>query len=1598
MPLASQSDASASSTSVPSFRLRLINIDHVLTRPSLGLDRTECAFNAPGQPLSRVPVLRVFGATPAGQRVCAHFHGIFPYCYVEYKGSLEPDRVLSYIRRLGRDLNASIAASLRRNPEDIDRQQFVAAIHLCKGVPFYGYHVGWKYFLKIYFVDPSQNVRIATILQSGKIMGIKMQPFEIHIRYNLQFMLDYNLFGCDYIDMERVTFRQPIPLADAFRSQDSREGDEERRQYNTNTIDDLLIQSEHVSRQSYCELEIDVQCADIINRRKLRRRNIHQAFDENDNLGEGEKLVPSLTGLWEEEQARRVNAGLNPTIPGPDSMGDKREYGKDEAPDWLATERLRAALNARLDVERHQMKEEDKYPSTFTKVHPLDSHIVTTFDSVSLLHDVRPQESPAGVPYTYSAEKASKSNVYNLEASLSQTDSSSDSPASLARNPVSSSEHDSDESKVDVAFFSSQRFHHEMQEAERDLVLGERPDDDDGAEEDEEARKRAKAHNDGKDDHDDDGTFNISQPSTPSRVRSNNVTPVTTPNKRRKGISSNGSTPTGPSSTLNNTATKVRFANNVQTSSERRRNDTISTSTDVSSFSSVPASSYQSSASTGDSSTGSMWTYKTAAPSSSELNQSFSYFGLPIVEYCDPWYSNPADVPKAREYAGRYFTFSSLALSYLPDFESGLAVSVNEERRFKGIRRWEYGPPPPSRLDVEAWLSSDQQLSQKRSKARRKRFLTPRPSVTEPASFGFKLSQRQTTSTLVNRGKQHMTILAVEIMTCTRGKLFPDPAKDAVQAIAYSFQHEDENLEDTGSRSGLRTGLILLQQEGVDSTRLGLAHLAVDVASSELEMFNDLIDLVRAFDPEIVVGYEIQSSSWGYIFERALHEYDFDLISELGRVNAHNTGSRNDTYGATRFSSIRLSGRHTLNLWRLMRSELALNRYSFENVVFHLLRKRVAKFDWEVLTGWYQSGVPRLVARALKYWVDRVEMNLEMIEVSELVFRTAEFARIYGIDFYSVIYRGSQFKVESVMFRISKPESFVLPSPSQQQVGSQNAAEDLPLVMEPLSAFYKGPVLVLDFQSLYPSIMIAYNICYSTCLGRISKFRDTWKLGFSTNELPRGLLTLLEKDSFVAPNGLLYVKSKVRKSLLSKMLIELLDTRVMIKASTKGRKNDKSFLRLQNARQLSIKLLANVTYGYTSASFSGRMPCVEIADSIVRYGRETLEKAIELIHSVPRWGAQVVYGDTDSLFIYLENRSKDEAFTIGSEIADAVTARNPKPVKLKFEKVYLPSVLMAKKRYVGYMYETPSDEIPVFNAKGIETVRRDGFPAQQRMVEACIRILFRTSDLSLVKSYCQRQWLKILHGNILMQDFMFAKEVKLGFYSENGVPPPGAALAAKKMLLDKRNEAQYGDRIAYIISQGPVKARLVDLARDPLVMLQDSRLTINATYYITRGLIPPLTRIFNLLGADVESWFREMPKTNSSMHSLAFLMQARQISSNESHNGGTTHARTGKERLLDHYRTEVCLVCRRTSDQDICIDCKSSRPSTTFQLEKSQQGHQSKMHAIDRICSTCSHSEVQSEITPCVNIDCPILYEKFKTEEELHAQVHLLSKWNSLEW
>jgi DNA polymerase zeta len=172
---------------------------------------------------TKVPVVRIFGTTPRNQSVCLNVHGIWPYFFVEYPPgrSLAPESVHRYTHRLAIALNSALCQSLRQDPYAANSKTgaggvntstlHVSSVVLCKGVPFYGYHVGYSFFLRISLVTPSHIYRAVNLLEGGSVMKNKFAVYESHLATKLQFMVDFDLYGCGWVDVERAMFRQPLP-------------------------------------------------------------------------------------------------------------------------------------------------------------------------------------------------------------------------------------------------------------------------------------------------------------------------------------------------------------------------------------------------------------------------------------------------------------------------------------------------------------------------------------------------------------------------------------------------------------------------------------------------------------------------------------------------------------------------------------------------------------------------------------------------------------------------------------------------------------------------------------------------------------------------------------------------------------------------------------------------------------------------------------------------------------------------------------------------------------------------------------------------------------------------------------------------------------------------------------------------------------------------------------------------------------------------------------------------------------------------------------------------------------------------------------------
>ncbi|XP_048236258.1 DNA polymerase zeta catalytic subunit isoform X2 [Ricinus communis] len=753
---------------------------------------------------------------------------------------------------------------------------------------------------------------------------------------------------------------------------------------------------------------------------------------------------------------------------------------------------------------------------------------------------------------------------------------------------------------------------------------------------------------------------------------------------------------------------------------------------------------------------------------------------------------------------------------------------------------------------------------------------------------------------------QQLTMLSIEVQAESRGDLRPDPRFDAINTVALAFQNDNDSTVEVQV-------LLHSNEESYARSSDGLSVNKVLYFSEEVHLVTHFIRIIGSVDPDILMGWDIQGGSLGFLAERAAH-LGMGLLNNISRTPLEaNIGAREteisdkeilatmldeslvaesalveqavieDEWGRTHASGVHVGGRIVLNIWRLIRNEVKLNLYTVEAVGEAVLRRKIPSIPYRVLTKWFSSGPGRARYRCIEYMVHRAKLNLEIMNQLDMINRTSELARVFGIDFFSVLSRGSQYRVESMLLRLAHTQNYLAISPGNQQV---------------------------------------------------------------------------------------------RKGVLPRLLEEILSTRIMVKQAMKKLAPTQQVLhRIFNARQLALKLIANVTYGYTAAGFSGRMPCAELADSIVQCGRSTLEKAISLVNASDKWNARVIYGDTDSMFVLLKGRTVEESFQIGREIASAVTAMNPDPVTLKLEKVYHPCFLLTKKRYVGYSYESADQTEPVFDAKGIETVRRDTCGAVAKMLEQSLRLFFEHQDISEIKGYLQRQWTRILSGRVSLQDFIFAKEVRLGTYSTRAASslPPAAILATKAMKVDPRAEPRYAERVPYVVIHGEPGARLVDMVVDPLDLLAiDSPYRLNDIYYISKQIIPALQRVFGLLGADLNQWFLEMPRPGRDTYA-------------KRPSYGSNPQRT---RIDYYYLSKHCVLCDElvNASTRLCNKCSQKETAAATAVIGRTSKLEREMQHLAAICRHCGGGDWLLESgVKCTSLACSVFYERRKVQKELQG-------------
>ena len=549
-----------------------------------------------------------------------------------------------------------------------------------------------------------------------------------------------------------------------------------------------------------------------------------------------------------------------------------------------------------------------------------------------------------------------------------------------------------------------------------------------------------------------------------------------------------------------------------------------------------------------------------------------------------------------------------------------------------------------------------------------------------------------------------LRILSFDIECAGRKGIFPEANQDPVIQIANVVTRYGEE------KPFIRNVFVLDTCSLIVNTQI----LEFDAEEKMLMAWRDFLERV---DPDVIIGYNIANFDFPYLLDRAKHLKcgKFPYWTRLkGMMSTHkDTNFSSKQMGNRDTKSTNTNGRIQLDLLQLVQRDHHLRSYTLNSVCAEFLGEQKEDVHHTIITELF-NGTPDSRRRLAVYCLKDAYLPQRLMDKLMCLVNYTEMARVTGVPFNYLLSRGQQVKFISQLFRKALEQQLVIPNLANEASEEQYEGAT---VIEPIRGYYDVPVATLDFASLYPSIIQAHNLCYTTLLNKASI--DKLKLQ-------------KDEDYIVTPNGDMFCTAKVRKGLLTPILDELLGARKRAKKEL-AVETDPFKKAVLNGRQLALKISANSVYGLTGATV-GKLPCLAIASSTTSYGRQMIEKTkdeVEARYNIANGyshDAQVIYGDTDSVMVKFGEKDLAKTMQLGEEAAGYVSAKFIKPIKLEFEKVYFPYLLINKKRYAG-LYWTKTDKYDKIDTKGIETVRRDNCRLVQTVIETVLRKILMDRDL-----------------------------------------------------------------------------------------------------------------------------------------------------------------------------------------------------------------------------------------------------------------------------
>lgn len=545
------------------------------------------------------------------------------------------------------------------------------------------------------------------------------------------------------------------------------------------------------------------------------------------------------------------------------------------------------------------------------------------------------------------------------------------------------------------------------------------------------------------------------------------------------------------------------------------------------------------------------------------------------------------------------------------------------------------------------------------------------------------------------------------------------------------------------------------------------------------------VEDLRRKNPDIVVGYNSNRFDWPYLITRARKNKVRLDVSRSGGAPVQSV-----------YGHYSITGRANIDLYDFAEDIYEVKVKTLENVADYLGVK--SKNDRVIIEGAYIYKYwddPKLRPKLIEYAEDDVESTLGLAE--KFIPFAIQLSSIVGLPLDQVGAASVGYRVEWHLMRQAFKFNELVPNRIERPYEKYKGA----IVLKPKPGVHKN-IAVLDFSSMYPNIMISKNIS-----------PDTYVPPYEDVPLD---------EVYVAPE----VGHRFRKApagFYRRVLERLLEARKRIREKLRELSPESPEYVVLNERQKALKVIANATYGYCGW-VGARWYKREVAEATTAWGRKFISETIRQARKI---GLDVIYGDTDSVFVrYDKAKVEDLIKWVERELG----------LEIKIDKIYKKVFFTeAKKRYCGLL---PDGRIDVV---GLEAVRGDWSDLAKDVQEKVIEIILKEESPQRAVEYVNKVIEDLRKGNIPLHKLIIWKTVTKRIEDYEVEAPH---VAAAKILIHMGYQISKGEKIGYIVCKGG--ERISERAK-PYILVNNYD-EVDVEYYINNQIVPAAMRILGYFG------------------------------------------------------------------------------------------------------------------------------------------------------